>query len=132
MAKTDQDYIGTAAVSIPLRPDPPADFTTEQAKIWLEGVKTKPPQWFESDVFPLLRAYCIASDYHTQIYAEMKKLKITDATFRSLLDLQNKQSKIIAELATKMRLTQQSRYTPKAAATANKNTGNKDSKKPWE
>jgi hypothetical protein len=46
------------------------------------------------------------------------------------LKLRDKESRRAADLATKLRLTQQSRYTPQAAATANKRTMN--ATKPWE
>jgi len=39
---------------------------------------------------------------------------------KNLLDMRDKESKRVASLATKLRLTNQSRYTPQAAATANK------------
>jgi hypothetical protein len=130
MSKPSAESLSIAAISIPVRPDPPSDFTPEQSKIWRDVVNTKPPEWFESDTYPILRAYCVAADYHVKIQKEMDTLKITDATFRSLLDLLTKQAKVIGELAVKMRLTQQSRYTPKAANTANKRVSGGG--KPWD
>jgi hypothetical protein len=41
-------------------------------------------------------------------------------TMKSLLDMRDKESRRLATLGCKLRLTQQSRYTPQAAATANK------------
>jgi len=49
--------------------------------------------------------------------------------FKSLVDLINKTANLSAQLATKLRLTQQSRYTPQAANTAAKKA---KPSRPWE
>ena len=51
--------------------------------------------------------------------AEMLKTA-TAETLKTLLDMRDKESRRLATLAVKLRLTQQSRYTPQAAATAAK------------
>ena len=47
---------------------------------------------------------------------------------KALLDMRDKESKRLTSVATKLRLTQQSRYTPQAASTADKKAG---SARPW-
>jgi hypothetical protein len=47
---------------------------------------------------------------------------------KEAMQLRDMESKRMLQLATKLRLTQQSRYTPQAAATANKNAG---TARPW-
>jgi len=45
------------------------------------------------------------------------------AELKAVLDMRDKESRRLASLATKLRLTNQSRYTPQAAATAAKKGG---------
>lgn len=134
MARQSADSLAVATVSIPVRPEPPLDLTDNQRKIWEAVTNTKPPEWFEADSFPILKAYCIASDLHDRISHEIEqKLEVEEFTDRHVLDLlkiQDQQAKLIASLAVKMRLTQQSRYTPKAASTANRKSAG--GQKPWD
>ena len=130
MARPSSESLSVAAVSIPVRPDAPSDLTEYQRSIWDAVTNTKPPEWFESDSFPILRAYCIASERHRDISQELDKMEITTPDAKALMDMEEKQAKLIAALAVKMRLTQQSRYTPQAAATANKKTAS--GKGPWQ
>jgi len=130
MAKPSLESLSVATVSIPLRPDPPKDLDTYAQKIWKDVVDTKPPEWFEKDSFPLLRAYCVHSTHHKRLSDHVENFDVTDENYPKVLKLITEQSKIIGELAVKMRLTQQSRYTPQAAATANKKTASGG--KPWE
>ena len=130
MAKPSAESLSIAAVSIPVRPNPPDDLTEYAQRIWRDVVNTKPPEWFESDSFPLLRNYCIAADEANRCHRKMIEITPLSEGYKEVHDLWAKSTKMIAELAVKMRLTQQSRYTPKAAATANKKV--KGSSKPWE
>lgn len=130
MPRTSAESLSIATVSIPLRPNPPEDISPYAQKVWKEVVDTKPPEWFESDTFPLLRAYCIHSAQHKKLTAHLEKFDIEDEVYPRVLKMITEQSKIIGELAVKMRLTQQSRYTPQAAQTANKKTAS--GKKTWE
>ena len=130
MAKPSAESLSIAAVSIPVRPDPPAELTPYEAKVWNDVVSTKPPEWFESDSYPLLKAYCIAAGRHYEIGLEIKNHLIQSPEARDLMRLEDMYAKQLKGLATSMRLTQQSRYTPGAAATANKKAAS--GKKPWE
>ena len=130
MAKQSLESLSVAAVSIPLRPDPPEDLNIYQKKVWNDVVSTKPPEWFESDCFPLLRAYCVAADYHKRLTDKIEDGPITGGdSYRTLNEI-DKQARSLGLLAQKMRLTQQSRYTPQAAATANKKAAG--GRKPWD
>ena len=68
MSKPSAESLSVAAVSIPVRPDPPTDLTDYQKQVWQEVTATKPPDWFESDSFPILRAYCVAAEQHRRSY----------------------------------------------------------------
>jgi len=143
MARRSADSLSITTISIPLRAKPPRELSKRQKKLWKEILNTKPPDWFEADSLPILRAYVVAIDMHEQLTAEIAGLDdllvdIRDPIERipllqgklKILEAQTKQAALMAALAVKMRLTQQSRYTPQAAATANKKTA--AGKKPWE
>jgi hypothetical protein len=134
MSKPSAESLSIASVSIPTRPEPPVDLTDFEKEIWRSVTNTKPPEWFQPDTFPLLRAYCRAASVYEQISEKVVFLDIKfcddDKLIRGWIDSQEKQARLIATLATKMRLTQQSRYTPMASQTANKKAV--PGKKPWE
>ena len=108
------------------RPGPPATLTVEQAQTWRSVVDTKPADWFQPDSFPLLEAYCKAIDAHRVISAQLDAfdpewLKEEDGLkrFEMLTRIQARHSGVLAALATKMRLTQHSRYNAQRANTEN-------------
>jgi hypothetical protein len=128
--KKSVESLSIATIAILTRPKAPKDLNKNQRKIWDDVTKTKPPAWFESDCFPLLRAYCIAANRHDKISKEIELRSISDPDVKGLMDMEEKQARLLATLGTKMRLTQQSRYTPQAASTANKKAAS--GKAPWE
>ena len=133
MSKASSASLEVAAISIPQRPEPPKSLNKRQSDVWREIVATKPPDWFEADIRPILEAYCKAIDWQARMSKELERAIAGDGGFAScekLYAITEKNAKLLAQLATKMRLTPQSRYTPKAAATANKRAGGP--KKPWE
>ena len=132
MARQSAESLSIATVSIPIRPDPPKDLTEAQSNIWRDIVATKPPDWFEADSQPVLAAYCRAVDFHSKISMELDKYLNENEDIipaKQLYDLQEKNARLMKNLAAGLRLTPQSRYTPKAAATANKKAGG--AAKPW-
>lgn len=116
----------------PLRP--PDGLSEAQGKIWTEIVSSKPPGWFGRDSAALLESYCIAVDRRRFVTAQIERhfgLKRQNVDkYAQLLELERRQTATISSLSTKMRLSQQSRYTPQAAATATKSQP--DMKAPWE
>jgi len=130
MSKPSAESMSIATVSIPKRMEPYSYLTASQKRIWKDVVDTKPPEWFEADSAPLLAAYAVAIDLHESLTKVLNGFDVTDPEFGRLSKLKNEQAALAANLAVKMRLTQQSRYTPQAAATANKKTAS--GKKPWE
>ena len=108
---------------------PPADLTEYQAQLWMSITATKPADWFQADCLPLLSAYCkhisTAAVIDQQIDA-VEPEQITDLKFlrqyQKLLDMREKQTRAIASLATKMRLTPQSRYDTQKASAADRGT----------
>jgi len=108
----------------------PTRLTDEQRSIWDEIVSSKPADWFGADNLALLEQYvCVQTEAH-RIAAKLREVSpecLDD--YERLVALQTKISGQLASLATKMRLTQQSRYGARAAATASDRTA---VKKPWE
>lgn len=101
----------------------------QQVDLWDAIVAEKPAGWFDAASRPLLTAYCRAVTFSDDLAAELltmgkRCLKDSDSLrrVRALKDMQEKQEKLMATLATKLRLTQQSRYTPQAADTAARDT----------
>src|SRR5262245_16566612 len=123
----DTPFGPAEVVGLPERPEPPAHLNQEEADLWREVVATKPADWFMRDSQPVLAAYCQAVVMHRSLMERWHRVNAdTEAeakTFKSLVDLINKTANLSAQLATKLRLTQQSRYTPGSANTASKKSG---------
>lgn len=128
--------LSVVAVTPGARPEPPADLTAAEATYWRDVAATKPADWWKADTHILLKAYCRAAAQHDQISATIagispRRLK-TDkgwAKYERMRKLQATTSGELSTLATKMRLTQQSRYTEKSAATADRKA---TSGRPWD
>jgi hypothetical protein len=123
----DELAIAPPADGIPNRPEPPVTLDEAQADLWRSIVEQKPAGWFDSASIPLLAAYCRAVTTCDAVAREINKLgkrclkEETFARVAKLKKLDEAQAKLMATLATKLRLTQQSRYTPQAADTAARN-----------
>lgn len=109
----------------------PNGLSAAEAALWREVVDSKPAEWFGPDSAPLLVEYVRAKITCDQLDELVKKAlgaddsQATEAALRA----RDREAKRLAMLGTKLRLTQQSRYTPQAAATANKRAG---MRRPWE
>lgn len=106
---------------------PPARLSAEAAAVWREIVAGKPHDWFTTDTAHLLEALCGATVAHRAIAAQIAlytpaKLGKPEGAkaFDLLTKLADRQVRLMATVCTKLRLTNQSRYTPSAAATATK------------
>lgn len=130
--------LSVVAGSIDGRPQPPAELTKFQKALWLRTVAGEPLDQFRSAALQqLLTEYvrhCETADilagqietFNPEWLADEDGLK----RFDKLLAMRDRETKAIGDKATKLRLTNQSRYTPQAAATAAKNNGG--AAKPWE
>lgn len=119
------------------RPGAPAALSEAQADLWFEIVNRMPADWFSAENLPLLEQYVVAVDTHQRIARALKEFKdewLADEDglrrFARLTEIQGRQAKLCKDLATSMRLTQQSSYTHKSASTAK--SGGAAGKKPWE
>lgn len=112
------------------RQRPPHDLTDEEVEIWAAVVATEPADWFSRSNSPLLAQYC-RHVIHARRVGELIERATSDpelsvVDYDRLLKMQERESRAIAGLATKMRISQQ--------ATTN-HRGNKRpaaSRKPWE
>jgi hypothetical protein len=124
--------------SIDGRPQAPKDLTAAQRKVWTDTVATEASDVFRGEArLQMLRDYCrhaVEADRLAVVIDEfdMAWLASDDGVRRydKLAGLRDREARAAADKATKLRLTNQSRYTPQAAATAGKNGG--AARKPWE
>lgn len=119
------------------RPGAPAALTEDQAELWFGIVNRMPADWFSAENLPLLEAYVVCVSQHDRIASQLKEFKnewLVDEDglrrFARLTEIQGRQAKLMRELATSMRLTQQSSYNALRASTAK--NGGKEGRKPWE
>lgn len=115
----------------------PPYLSKAQSDVWAQTVAAKPADWFGRESAPMLAMYCraVASAEHlARIVDKFERRKRLDSdgmhAYGIALASMEKQSKLVISLSTKMRLTQQSQYTPKAAGTASRRAG--AAKKPWD
>jgi hypothetical protein len=120
------------------RPDPPDDLTPRQAEIWKLIVEDEPLDYFATVATrDMLKDLCIqrqiidtlVETINTFPHEGMKSVKGM-VFFRQLQKAHEMASRLAASLATKLRLTNQSRYTPRAAQSASSNT--LKGIKPWD
>jgi hypothetical protein len=121
-----------------VRAEPPADMPLRQAEIWRETVSTEPVDFFSSAATKaLLSDYCGHRESTETIDAVIRKFKaewLVSAEgikrYGELLRLRDSEARAAASLATKLRLTNQSRYERKTAATAAHNA--EKGFRPWD
>lgn len=124
-----------ASTKIDGRPPAPSDLTARQREIWDRTVSNESAEVFKTAALQqLLKDYCChvaTSEALTkQINRAIEngsKVEIDDLT--KLVRLRDCETKASADKATKLRITNQSRYTPGAAGTAAKKSSEA---KPWQ
>jgi hypothetical protein len=101
-----------ATIETMQRPDAPYELTDEQASEWHKVVGSMPADWFPVETHGLLTQYCkhvVAARRVSQLIdAEEKAEKLDLDAYDTLLKMQDRESKIMGQLATRMRITQQS------------------------
>ena len=110
------------------RQQPPSDLTDEEVEVWARVVATEPADWFTPSTVPLLAQYCrhVVSAKRVAELIERQAKEMDLAMYDKLLQMQERESRAIATLATKMRIAQQSTTNHRG----NKKT--QASRKPWE
>lgn len=91
------------------RVKPPHDLTDEQVEVWRAVVDAEPADHFTPSTIPMLTQYCRHVVCARQI-AELMERAAADMdlnAFDKLLQMQDRESRVMSMLATKMRLSQQ-------------------------
>ena len=107
---------------------PPAELTDEQARVWRETVEARSADYFGEDAAPLLEEYCRVVVMCRWLAVQIEAAMAGDdaAVLKAWTDMRDKESRRMTSIATKLRITNQSRYTPdKAAVKARKGGGGK-------
>ena len=107
------------------RPPPPGDLSEAEAAIWREVVATEAPDFFATAALRgLLADYCrhrAAADSVSSIITEFQRdwLKSEEGSkrYHALLRMRELETRAGAAMARALRLTNQSRYGPRAADT---------------
>lgn len=114
--------IGPGNVEVIPRPQPPDDLTDDQAHEWRAIVNRLPADWFPRETHGMLAAYCrhvVAARKVADLIRAAEGDEETDiGNYDRLLKMQEREGRAISSLATRMRISQQSKYeaTKKRAA----------------
>lgn len=124
MALPAQNLASLPSVHLPC----PEGLTADQATVWHETVHSRSSDYFGPESVPLLAEYCRVV-VMCDVLDEKVQAAIAvgePAVIKAFLDMRDKESRRMTSIATKLRLTNQSRYTHKTAGTAaNKGAGGK-------
>jgi hypothetical protein len=130
--------VGVVSGNFGKRPDPPFDLSDDEATIWRETVASEAADFFGTAALrSMLSDYCrhrASADKVSEVInvfqAEWLKNAEGAKRYHGLLKMRDLETRAAADKATKLRLTNQSRYTPQAASTASRNAAK--GVKPWE
>ncbi len=118
------------------RPQAPEHLTEVQQNLWTQIVRSEAEDAFDTPVLQeLLADYCrhtdAANHFTKKIDSHLNNLdtKISLRDLDLMLKMRDRESKAAGERATKLRLTNQSRYNPRTAATKMNNQSK--GTKPW-
>jgi hypothetical protein len=111
---------GPAELEVHQRPAPPPELSDEEATEWDIITATRQATWFGPETFPLLAQYCrhiVRSRRIAQLIHDLEAPPAPKkgeeapafdvATYNAYLRMQERESRALAMLATKMRLSQQ-------------------------
>lgn len=134
--------LSVIAGTLDRRPEAPADLTALEAEVWDRTVAHEAADVFgTAAVQQMLKEYCrhVVAGERLSLVIDGHMAKVGNEAegedsialrdLDRLLKMRDRETKAVADIATKLRLTNQARYTPKAAATASKNAG---ADKPWQ
>jgi hypothetical protein len=109
-------------IKLDARPSAPRSFTSRQKELWKEIVDSKQATWFNSGSIPLLSGYVRAITSYESLSCRVDKMEagahMDMMDENRLYSMVERQARLVQSFATKLRLTQQSRYTAASAAVA--------------
>lgn len=137
MARKSEAALSVIVGNIDGRPRPPSDLTDAQREVWERTVANEAATFFNTAALQqMLKEYCrhvISAGKLAKMIEVVEQNKAFDdesiKSYDRLLVMRDRETKAIGDKATKLRLTNQARYTPQSAATASKKTAER---KPWE
>ena len=92
------------------RPAPPKHLTTTQKKIWRRTCSELPADWFRPETLDLLEDYCGWVEMNQQLLGRMPAADAPIDEVERYIRNREKVTSRVVQLATKMRITQQSTY----------------------
>jgi hypothetical protein len=124
-------------VEVVERQRPPHDLSDEEVEVWAAVVATEPADWFSPSTNPMLAEYCrhvvsarrvgeLIERALSDLDPETKQPTLSVVDYDRLLKMQERESRAIATLATKMRIAQQSTTNHRGNKRPNA------ARKPWE
>lgn len=125
-----------AGTDIDGRPKAPDDLTEFQRGVWDRTVANEAAEVFKTAALQqLLKEYCRHVETADRLSKQVDQATCDGSNYSlqdidTLLRMRDRETKALADKATKLRLTNQSRYTPGAAGTAAKNSAKE--RKPWQ
>lgn len=138
MSRISREGLAVVVGTVGQRPDPPNELTPAQAAVWKSTVASETADFFRTDALKeLLKDYCRHKISGAHLSAQIDLYDANTAmepelilALDKLLKMRDRETRSAADKATKLRLTNQARYTPRAASTATKNSSTQV--KPWE
>ena len=128
--------LSVVAGTIDGRPKAPESLPKDQAEVWDRVVASEAADFFRTAALKhLLEQYCRHFARAAWLDGEIadaqkptSSLALEDVD--RLMKMAERESRAMLSIATKLRLTNQSRYTPQAAGTAAKKSS--EARKPWQ
>ena len=97
------------------RPDPPAYFSDDEAKLWVQLVDSYPPSYFTAETQPLLEGLVGHVFIMKKIMAEVRRTPTSKSEFKEWSRLFTEHTMAAGNLASKLRLTQVAHINAKSA-----------------
>lgn len=114
--KTGLSVVTDAPISAHDRPEPPVDLTPAQRLEWIQVVNALRADWFGAETLAVLSQYCrhvVTAKHIAELIRQLEqKEEIDTGEYDQLLRMQERESRIIVSLATKLRITPQATYHP--------------------
>ena len=112
------------------RPDPPQKLHPEAADEWRKIVGRLPIDWFPAETHAMLETYCVQICFHRRLsHIVLDRKTIPYADLVQLTRNAVESADLICQMATKMRITQQSTHDRKKSK--NKPDQPASDAKPW-
>jgi|SRR5215831_14823919 len=111
------------------RPAPPSYLSDDEAEVWRSIVGSMPPNWFGPETWPMLCQLCAHTITSRELRRRLHRTFKHPSEMQALLKMNKDESKIIAELSHKLRLTPASRKNSRRAEVEHRHGA---TKRPWE